>query len=432
MTPVLQCAGTFRVRQDDHVLDADALARLAAARAESLAPHRGGRVAMFGSCADEVLITLLACQAAACELLLLRERVAAADDRWRALSVSALLGQDGTPVPTGVAPGGCEGFAILLATSGTTGTPKVARHRVAALLGRVRPPRGTPDGIRWLLTYHPASFAGLQVLLTALTTGGELAATREASVAAYAELALATRPTHVSGTPTFWRGLLLALHGRTREVPVAFATLGGEAVDQGTLDRIAAAFPGVAVSHIYASTEAGALFAVRDGRAGFPAAWLESGVDGVRLRVVDGMLEVSSPRAMDRYVSPGTASPLTEDGWLRTGDRVEIANERVVFLGRADATINVGGAKVSPEAVESVLLELPDVADVRAFGVRNPITGEVVGVEIVPADGVDRDSLRTRVGEHARARLPSPQVPRLIRFVEAIAASATGKKARTA
>jgi hypothetical protein len=119
-------------------------------------------------------------------------------------------------------------------------------------------------------------------------------------VGTFAEVALVRKPTHVSGKPTFWRGFLLALGARAGEVPLACATLGGEAVDQGTLDRIAHAFPGVAIGHIYAATEAGALFAVRDGKAGFPADWLESGVDGVTLRIVDGMFEVSSPRARVR------------------------------------------------------------------------------------------------------------------------------------
>jgi len=55
-------------------------------------------------------------------------------------------------------------------------------------------------------------------------------------------------------------------------LPVRQITIGGEAVDQVTLDQLRAAFPGARISQIYASTEAGALFAVRDGRAGFPAA----------------------------------------------------------------------------------------------------------------------------------------------------------------
>lgn len=428
----LHCAESLRVRQEDESVDRAGLLERAAAIRESLRSFAGARVAMLGERADQVLAAMLACQDLGSELLLLRESFPADSDRWRALSVSAVLGQGDGVASTGVQPVATEGFCILIATSGTTGVPKVARHRIGTLTGRIRPPKGTTDGIRWLLTYHPASFAGIQVLLTALTTGGELLATARASVGAFAELALSHRPTHVSGTPTFWRGFLLALGPRASDVPIAFATLGGEAVDQGTLDRIAQAFPGVSISHIYASTEAGALFAVRDGKAGFPAAWLDTGVDGVSLRIVDGMFEVSSPRAMERYVSPGSASPVGEDGWLRTGDLVEVIGDRVVFRGRADATINVGGSKVSPETVESALLELPDVVDVRAFGVRNPITGQVVGVEVVPVAGTEPEALKQRLLAHARTRLAAPYVPRVVKFSDAIAASPTGKKARTA
>lgn len=428
----LHCAESLRIRQDDESLDRTGLLDRASVLRTTLQQFAGARVAMLGERADRVLAAMLACQELGCELLLLRESIPLDSDRWRALSVSAVLGQGGMAAATGVAPARVDGFSILIATSGTTGVPKVARHRVGSLIGRIRAPKNAADGIRWLLTYHPASFAGIQVLLTALTTGGELLATGRASVGAFAALALAYKPTHVSGTPTFWRGFLLALGARADEVPIAFATLGGEAVDQGTLDRIAQAFPGVAISHIYASTEAGALFAVRDGKAGFPAAWLASGVDGVSLRIVDGMFEVASPRAMDRYVSPGSTSPVGDDGWLRTGDLVEVEHDRVVFRGRADATINVGGSKVSPETVESVLLELTDIVDVRAFGVRNPITGQVVGVEVVSAAGLEPAAVKLRLLAHARARLAAAYVPRVVKFSDAIEASPTGKKARTA
>ena len=311
--------------------------------------------------------------------------------------------------------------AILIPTSGTSGVPKIARHRIDALLGRIR---STPA--RWLLTYQPHGFAGLQMILTALETDAVLVCLSSPGVPRLAEAALAHRVTHISGTPTFWRSFLLCLGA---PLDLEQITLGGEIADQSTLDRLRAAFPRAAISHIYASTEAGAVFSVRDGLAGFPAEWLDKISGDVALRIRDGILEVRSPRAMLSYVNhPGAAH--TPDGWLITGDRVEVRAGRVFFLGREDSVINVGGAKVTPEEIESALLDISGIVDLRAFAAPNPITGFVVGLDVAAAPGFDAAELRQSIQSAARARLAPYKVPRLIRFVDVIASDPSGKKSR--
>ena len=58
--------------------------------------------------------------------------------------------------------------------------------------------------------------------------------------------------THVSGTPTLWRALLVALGSKAATLPLRQITLGGEAVDQAILDRLANLYPGASITHIYA------------------------------------------------------------------------------------------------------------------------------------------------------------------------------------
>jgi acyl-CoA synthetase (AMP-forming)/AMP-acid ligase II len=394
------------------------------ARADDLARRIAGlgRVAVVAERCEAIAAALLACEQADVELLLLRS---AAVGEW---GVAVVL-NEALQVVSSPGRAAKAGFGVLLTTSGTTGTPKLARHSKEKLLGRIRTAPAS-ESVRWLLTYHPASFAGLQVLLTALVSGSEIAAVSAGSVPELAAAALEARPTHISGTPTFWRAFLMALGSRAAALPLRQITLGGELVDQQVLDRLRTMFPQAGVTHIYASTEAGALFAVKDGRAGFPARWLAEEVDGVALRISEGALEVRSPRAMLGYAGGG-ASPWLEDGWLRTGDLVELTGDRVYFRGRQDSMISVGGAKLTPEEVEAVLLEVPGVHEVRVFGIRNPITGQIVGAEIVAEPGVSRDELRTAVVRQAAARLAPYKVPRSIRFVESMALSQAGKKART-
>jgi acyl-coenzyme A synthetase/AMP-(fatty) acid ligase len=325
--------------------------------------------------------------------------------------------------------GASEGFHVLVASSGTTGEPKIARHRLQALLGRIRRRPSKHESARWLLTYQPASFAGLQVILTALVSGDELVAVSELGVRALTDAALKWLPTHISATPTFWRSFLVAAGHKLSQVPLAHLTLGGEVADQSTLDSLRAAFPASGVTHIYATTEAGALFAVKDGVAGFPVEWLVNGIEGVELRIIDGVLEVRSPRSMMGYLGGEGKTSLTTSGWLRTGDLVTIRDNRVHFLGRIDTVISVGGAKVTPEEVEHVLVQTPGVLDARAFGVSNVITGSVVGAEIV-TDVQNHEGLRREIIAHLKGRLEPYKVPRIIRFVQSIPTYQSGKKRR--
>lgn len=419
------------VVEEGRTIAVSALRLLIRALVEGLRASGSSRAAVFSQKPSILAASLLACTEARCDLLILRERPSGDDQLRSEADVDAII-QDDLSVRTAGAPRPgrrpAQG-AILIPTSGTSGIPKIARHSLSGLLGRIRPGRPGSGPARWLLTYQPYGFAGLQMILTVLVTQAVLVCSSELDLAALSEAALTQRVTHISGTPTLWRSLLMCLGGSARLLPLEQATLGGEVVDQAILDKIREVFPRAAVSHIYASTEAGSLFSVRDGRAGFPAAWLAEPVDGVCLRIRAGELEVFSPRRMLGYIE-GRESPLTADGWLETHDRVVRRGDRVYFLGRDDSLINVGGAKVAPEEVEAALLDVAGVLDVRAFAVPNPITGFLVGLEIVAAADGDEERITRDIVLAAGRKLEPCKIPRLIRFVNAIPRDASGKKSR--
>jgi len=246
--------------------------------------------------------------------------------------------------------------------------------------------------------------------------------------AAMGALARAQKVTHISGTPTFWRSLLIAV-GAEGLPALRQITIGGEAVDQTTLDRVAHAFPAARLSHIYASSEAGSLFAVHDGRAGFPESWLESELPGgVVLRIRDGLLEVRSPRRMLAYVS-GEALPVSPDGWLVTGDLVRVEGDRVFFCGRRDHVVNVAGLKISPTEVEDVLLARPGVSEAQVYAIPSPITGSILGARVVLRPGLDVESTLRDLRDACARALPPHAIPRRFDAVDSVVLSNSGKKA---
>lgn len=394
---------------------------------ERLVAYNCARALLKTRRADNVIIALLACKKNGCDLILHRA-TNQFEDIAESLGADVLLDDSLMPVITGVqAKQVSKHPCVILLTSGTTGRPKAASHSLQSLLGTVPElcPKKQP---RWMLTYDPASFAGLQVILTSLVGGAQLGASSEPTIEAITKLSLSLRPTAISGTPTFWRAFISAIDFKTYDAPLRHATVGGEAVDQMTLDRIAHYFPFAKIKHIYASTEAGAAFSVKDGYAGFPSVWLETGVDGVHLRVIDSVLQIKSVRLSKGYLA-GLKMPI-ECGWLDTGDIVEVIGARVFFRGRRDNIINVGGSKVRPEEIEAIILAVPTVVDAYVKGIKNPITGELVAADIVVQPGVESSSAIASV-EQATKALPPFARPRIVRVVSQIARNAVGKKLRS-
>ena len=282
----------------------------------------------------------------------------------------------------------------------------------------------------WGLVLDPTRFAGLQVLLQAVLGGGTLAAAdSHAPMAEQIGWLAAQGVTHLSATPTLWRRLLMA-PGLDR-LPLRQVTLGGEIADQGVLDALAARVPDARITHIYASTEAGVGFAVNDRRAGFPLAFLDQPPGGVGVAVRDGLLWLRPPGGRQVRYLGGQAVEVDADGFVLTGDRIEIAGDRALFLGRDSGVVNVGGVKVWPERVERILAAVPGVGLAAVGAKSSPITGALLVATVVPADAdADRDALKAAILARCRADLEREAVPARIRFADSLPTNAAGKIAR--
>ncbi len=173
-----------------------------------------------------------------------------------------------SPLPASQ-PGGGEPLDTewVMLTSGTTGAPKMVVHSRAGLVGAIDPAAAAPV---WGTFYDIRRYGGLQIFLRAVLGGGSLVLS-EAGEPVGDHLARLARHgvTHLSGTPSHWRRALMAPEAAL--IAPRAVRLSGEIADQAVLDALARAYPGAAVGHAYASTEAGVGFEVTDGREGFPA-----------------------------------------------------------------------------------------------------------------------------------------------------------------
>ena len=186
---------------------------------------------------------------------------------------------------------------------------------------------------------------------------------------------------HISGTPSHWRRLLMSPHAEL--IDPKYVRLSGEIADRAILDALRAAYPKAVIAHAYASTEAGVGFEVADGREGFPAALLDANGE-VELRLRDGSLHVRSKRTATAYIGRDDLKLLDDEGFVDTDDMVEQKGDRCFFKGRRAGVINVGGLKVHPEEVEQVINEHSEVRMSRVSARRNPIMGDLIIAEVAP------------------------------------------------
>ena len=352
--------------------------------------------------------------------------------RWAEAGVDAVIAVQ-SPKPISAIATTERATQWLMLTSGTSGVPKIVCHTLDGLCGAIHAD-GAAHGAApvWSTFYDIRRYGGLQIFLRAVVGGGSMVLSDPCEpLPDYVGRLVARGVTHISGTPSHWRKLLMS--GSVSQFSPSYVRLSGEIADQAVLDGLARAFPNASIGHAYASTEAGVGFAVTDGREGFPASFIGPDRNGVETKVVDGSLRIRSKRTAQAYVGKSAAALVDSDGFVDTGDIVELRGDRYHFVGRQGGIINIGGLKVHPEEIESVINRHPAVRMSRARSRRSPITGSVVVADIVVArDGLGREKeIRDEILRDCRDQLTPYKVPAVISFVEALDVTPAGKLVRS-
>lgn len=302
---------------------------------------------------------------------------------------------------------------LVLFSSGSTGKSKGIVHDAGLLLTKFKRPRPPWRTIALLLVDH---IGGVNTLLHTLANGGALIVPTGRTPAAICEAIQRHRAELLPASPTFLNLLLAAEADRQYDLSsLKLITYGTEVMPEAVLRRLGERLPGVALAQTYGLSELGILRA--KSRAA-DSLWVKVGGEGVETKVVDGRLWVRTQSAMLGYLN--APSPFDAEGWFDTGDRVEVDGDYLRILGREADWINVGGLKVYPAEVESVLLELPGVVEATVYGEAHPLTGQIVvarlrlaaaAEEAAAGGSAEVADLKRRVRIHCRGRLEPYKVP---------------------
>ncbi len=305
---------------------------------------------------------------------------------------------------------------LVLFTSGSTGEPKGVVHDFSKLLVKFQAPGRPMRIISFLLFDH---WGGLNTMFHTLANGGTVLCVEDRAPDRVCRLIEDHRAEVLPASPTFLRMLLLSEGYRGRDLSsLKVITYGTEPMPKSTLDRLNEVFPDVKIKQTYGLIELGVM---RTQSRGSDSLWTKIGGEGYDYRIVDGKLEIKAESAMLGYLN--APSPFTEDGWFITGDRVEVDGDYVHILGRESEQINVGGEKVFPVEVESVICEVQNVAEAIVYSESNSLVGKMICADVSLLSDEPTKEVVKRIKSHCYSKLERYKVPVKIRVVADISHS---------
>lgn len=301
---------------------------------------------------------------------------------------------------------------ITIFTSGTTGQPKKIIHSIGTLTRAVRKD-DRYIGVVWAFAYNPTHMAGLQVFFQAFCNANTLVNVFNVQRKTVYQLIRENKITHISATPTFYR-LLLPVEETFESVQRV--TLGGEKSDKHLYESIQKIFPNAKLNNIYASTEAGSLFAAKGDSFQIP----EILRDKFKVKEDELLIHKSLLGKSD--------SLIIRNDFYHTGDIIEWVDEArgiFKFKSRKNELINVGGYKVNPSEVETIILSMEGIQQAIVYGKSNSVLGNILCAEIK----LEKENSLTEldIRKYLSERLQDFKVPRRIKFVSDFLLTRTGK-----
>jgi long-chain acyl-CoA synthetase len=335
---------------------------------------------------------------------------------------------------------GMHETAVILYTSGTTGTPKGAElthanlNRNAELSARQLLRLGTDDVVMGCLPlFH--TFGQTCALNAAIISGASITLLPRFDARRALEVIQRDRVTVFAGVPTMYTALA-AVPDNTAVPTLRLCISGGAALPVEVLRNFEAAYS-CQILEGYGLSETSPV--VSFNRAGHrKLGSIGTPIDGVSMRLVDdsgadvangdvGEIAVQGHNVMAGYWhQPEATAAVMADGWLRTGDLARMDADGFFFIvDRKKDMIIRGGFNVYPREIEEVLYEHPKILEAAVIGIPHPTHGEEV-VAVVVVDGaatITADEVR----DYVKARVAPYKYPRQVWFLDALPKGPTGK-----
>ena len=301
---------------------------------------------------------------------------------------------------------------FILFSSGTTGDPKAAVHNLIPLLDKYKVRGKKLRSVAFLLFDH---IGGFNTVMYNIANGGMLVTLEKRNPEEVAKLIEKYKIEVLPTSPSFINMLLFSrIYEKYDISSLKIISYGTEPMPKSTLESFNKMFPKIKLKQTYGLSEVGIM---RTKSESSDSLWLKVGGDDEhQIKIIDDILWIKSKMSMLGYLN--APSPFDNEGWMNTKDKVLQKGEYIKILGRESELINVGGEKVYPAEVESVILEVVGVRDAIVKKEENPVLGNVVICEVAINEGVLPKEIKKEIKSHCKEKLEKYKRPIKIKISE--------------
>lgn len=316
---------------------------------------------------------------------------------------------------------------LILFSSGSTGKPKAIVHNLDNILKTYL--QKQPKKMNILLFLMFDHIGGLNTLFNTLSIGAcGIAVKNRKDIDLLAKTLQDYRIFMLPASPSLLNLMLLSnVHKKFDLSALKFITYGTEKMPNTLLQKLKTEFPNVRFHQTFGTSEVG----ITQTRTHNNAIKLEN----INYKIINNELYLKSKTQSLGYLNADN-SVFDNDGYFATGDLVEVVNidgkEYIEILGRTKEVINVGGEKVLPAEVESVVLEIPFIKDCLVYQEANAITGQSVSVKVVLDSNHQTNNieLKKHIRMYCKGKLANFKIPTKVIIVENLTISERFKKVR--
>ena len=315
---------------------------------------------------------------------------------------------------------------LVLFSSGSTGKPKAMVHDLDTLISSFEAKK--PRKLNMLLFLLFDHIGGINTLLNILATLSTAIIPRERNSDEICALIEKYKISVLPSNPTFLNLILMSNAYKKYDLSsLKMITYGTEAMSESLLARLKATFKKVKFLQTFGTSETGIL---NTSSKSSGSTYIK--LNDAEYKIVNGELWIKSKTQILGYLNADMSAfkASFEDGWFKTGDLVLRDAEYLKIVGRVKELINIGGKKALPSEIESVIMELENIADCVVYGEQNAITGQSVSCDVVLKSDMAKDELKKLIRSTCASKLERYKIPSKINVVEKIAFTNRFKKVR--
>ncbi len=315
---------------------------------------------------------------------------------------------------------------LILFSSGSTGKPKAMLHNLNTLIDSFQTRK--EKSLNFLVFLMFDHIGGLNTLLNCMSMGATITIPVNRTPDYICGLIEKHKVDILPASPTFLNIIIMSESCKKFDLSsLKMITYGTESMPESLLLRIKEALPKARLLQTFGTSETG-IAQVQSKSS--TSTLIKIDDPNIEYKIVGGELLLRSKTQILGYLN-ASMERFSDDGWFSTGDLVEEAADGYIrIVGRNTDVINVGGLKVLPSEVESVVMMMDGIVDVTVYGKPNPMTGNVVAANIVLAQEEVPSVLRKRVRAFCQDRLDSYKIPVAIKVVDEMSVTNRFKKVR--